>query len=61
MCECVENAGPQQWPRTGTFGAGAILPLCAQLLWYELYDMKDIPPPPKSSKGRGGQGGGAQN
>ena len=30
------------WPRAGAFGAGAILLLCAQLLWCELYDMEDI-------------------
>jgi len=29
------------WPRAGAFGAGAILELCAQLVWCELYDMKD--------------------
>jgi len=29
------------WPRAGAFGAGAILELCAQLVWRELYDMKD--------------------
>jgi len=30
------------WPRAGAFGAGAILPPCAQLLWCELYVMKDL-------------------
>jgi len=25
------------WPRAGAFGAGAILELCAQLVWCELY------------------------
>jgi len=25
------------WPRAGAVGAGAILDLCAQLLWCELY------------------------
>jgi len=29
------------WPRAGAFGAGAISRLCAQLLWCELYDMRD--------------------
>jgi len=29
------------WPRAGAFGARAILELCAQLVWCELYDMKD--------------------
>ena len=29
------------WPRAGAFGAGAILELCAQLVWCELYVMKD--------------------
>ena len=28
-------------PRAGAFGASAILPLCAQLLWCEWFDMKD--------------------
>jgi len=31
------------WSRAGAFGAGAILELCAQLLWCELYVMKDLP------------------
>jgi len=30
------------WPRAGAFGTGAILELCAQLLWCELYNMKDL-------------------
>jgi len=30
------------WPRAGAFGAGAILELCAQLLWGELDGMRDI-------------------
>jgi len=30
------------WPRTGAFGAGAILELCAQLVWCELYVMKKL-------------------
>ena len=30
------------WPRAGAFGASAILPPCAQLLWCELYAMRDI-------------------
>jgi len=30
----------KRWPSAGAFGAGAILPLCAQLLWCELYDIK---------------------
>jgi len=29
------------WPRAGGFGARAILPPCTQLLWCELYAMKD--------------------
>jgi len=29
------------WPRAGAFGAEAILELCAQLVWCQLYDMKD--------------------
>jgi len=29
------------WPRAVAFGAGAILELCAQLVWCELYDMKN--------------------
>ena len=31
------------WPRAGAFGAWPILELCPQLLWCELYDMRDIP------------------
>jgi len=30
------------WPRAGAFGARAILELCAQLVWCELYDMRNI-------------------
>ena len=30
------------WPRAGAFGAGAILPPCAQLLWCELHVMKGL-------------------
>jgi len=30
------------WPRAGAFGTSAILPPCAQLLWCELYDMKNF-------------------
>ena len=29
------------WPLAGAWGAGEILPPCAQLLWCELYVMKD--------------------
>jgi len=29
------------WPHAGAWGAGVILPPCAQLLWCELYVMKD--------------------
>jgi len=29
------------WPRVGAFGASEILPPSAQLLWCELYIMKD--------------------
>ena len=32
------------WPRAGSIGAGAILELCPQLLWCELYVMKNLPP-----------------
>jgi len=28
------------WPRAGAFGARAVLPRCAQLLWCELHVMK---------------------
>jgi len=49
----ITNTGPRKkgsspsmqplvfWPRAGTYGAGAILELCAQLAWCELYDMQD--------------------
>ena len=30
------------WPLAGAWGAGEILPPCAQLLWCELYIMKDL-------------------
>jgi len=30
------------WPHAGAFDAGAILELCAQLLWCELYDIRRI-------------------
>jgi len=30
------------WPRAGAFGVRAVLPPCAQLLWFELYVMKDL-------------------
>jgi len=30
------------WPRAGAFGAGAVLVLCAQLLWCEFHDLKNI-------------------
>jgi len=30
------------WPLSGGWGAGEILPFCAQLLWFELYGMKDL-------------------
>ena len=29
------------WPHAGAWGAGIILPPCAQLLWHELYVMKN--------------------
>ena len=30
------------WPHAGAWGAGVILPPCAQLLWHELYVMKSL-------------------
>jgi len=30
------------WPLAGACGAGEVLPRCAQLLWCELYVMKDL-------------------
>ena len=30
------------WPLAGAWGAGEVLPRCAQLLWCELYVMKDL-------------------
>jgi len=30
------------WPLAGACGAGKVLPPCAQLLWCELYGMKDL-------------------
>jgi len=37
------------WPHAGAWGAGVILPPCTQLLWCELYVMKDT-----KKKGGGG-------
>ena len=39
---------PVFWPRAGAVGAGAILELCAQLVWCALYDTKDSPKEKKS-------------
>ena len=30
------------WPLAGTFDAGEVLPRCAQLLWCELYVIRDL-------------------
>jgi len=30
------------WPLAGAWGAGELLPRCAQLLWCELHGMKDL-------------------
>jgi len=37
----LAGEGSQLAGEEGAFGPGAILELCAQLLWCELYDMKD--------------------
>jgi len=42
------------WPRAGAFGARAVLPPYAQLVWCELYAMKDL------QKGKIKKGGGVQ-
>jgi len=38
------------WPHAGAWGAGVILPPCAQLLWFELYVMKSTQKKKKKKK-----------
>jgi len=38
------------WPHAGAWGAGVILPPCAQLLWCELYVMKSTKEKEKSAR-----------
>jgi len=48
VSDTLEPSGSSQtqiWPRSGAFGASAMLSPCDRLLWCEWYDMQEIPKP----------------